>query len=123
MRATMGDMSEIAAKFAAWGGVTTAQAHDYLKACDDVAPLPGGALVRRGATVHIVAPQTGLSGRALVNATRAALVRFHEAVAMLVCPIHRDNARTLRYAQHFGFKSYGSTETHRWLCRHRGDAL
>src|SRR5690242_2069615 len=113
----------LAEVFARHGGISVAAAQAFLDSCSEISELPGGALVRRGHVVHIVAGQHGIAGRALVEATRAALRQFHRSEATLVCPIRHDNARTLRYAKHFGFKPYDSTENHQWLYRHIGDAL
>jgi hypothetical protein len=109
--------------FAEHGGISQEAATDYLSGCDMVVDLPGGAIVLRGDVVHIVARQRGLSGRRLIDATRGALLAFHKLRAQLKCPIKHGNKPALRYAAHFGFKPYHSTETHRWLYRSAGDPL
>lgn len=112
---------EIAQAFAAYGSITVEQATDYLRSCDDLAELPGGAIVRRKNVVHIVSPQRGLSGRRLVRQVRDALAKFHLATGWLFCPIQRENERAVRFAEFFGFTRYASCGSHDWFKRFSGD--
>mgnify|MGYP001571902002 CR=1 FL=1 len=124
MRGKVLHMDKISVEaFADYGMVSRVDAESYLAECSDVAELPGGALVRRGRIVHIVARQRGLSGRRLVMGIRKALAKFHEAEPVLTCPVSLENKRALRLARFFNFKPYQQTETHQWLYRNRGDQL
>lgn len=115
--------ADAALAFADHGKISAEAARDYLSRCDMVVALPSGAIVLKADIVHIVARQNGLSGRTLVAAVRAALLKFHAIQSTLKCPIRHENTQAMRFAEFFGFRPYHPTSTHQWLFRHHGDPL
>lgn len=95
--------------------ITEDQVKAYLRKCDEVFDLPNGYAVRRGDIMHILAPQTALSGRKLIRKCQACLVRVHRNFQTIYAPVKKDNLKAQSFVKRIGFEESRTDDTHVWF--------
>ena len=87
----------------------------YFDKCDEVFDLTNGFATRKGNVVHVIAPQSALTGRKLINDCRKYLEQVHAKYPVIYAPVKRSNEKAQKFAKKVGFKESKADITHIWF--------
>lgn len=87
----------------------------YLNGCDEVFPLPNGYAVRKGAVMHILAPQKSLSGRKLLRECERVITLVHQHTKVIQAPVKKTDNKAKKFVKFLGFEEGKEDETHVWF--------